>query len=171
MNDRTDNDTCGSGCDGRGYGSRGAAVTSVFGNDGNDGNQWRVGGYDMGLGKQARLEGNHAGLFSGGVNGGGVWCDGPPWRDVVKRDRISAGGTQRSGFGVVRLLSGLGAGLGHRKATEGAWVMAKHAPRIRFAVLAVVTLAALQWVLGDWMDSIEARLWLYNQLQQWGGMR
>lgn len=171
MNDRTGNDTRGSGKRGGSHGSGGAAIAGILGTDGHDGNHGFCWGRDVGLGKQARVEGNHTGLFRGGVNGGGVRRDGPAWRDVDQRDRISAGGTQRAGFGVMRFFSWLGAGLGCGKTTEGAGVMAKHAPRIRFAVLAAVTLVALQWALGGWMDSIEARLWLYNQLQQWGGMR
>lgn len=164
MNDRTGNDTRGSSGNGGGDRSRGAAIAGVFRIDGHDGYHGRVGGRDLGSGQSSRMAGNHTGFFRGGVNGGGVRGGIPAHRDVVERDRISSGGKERAGLGVMRVFSWLGARLGCGETTEGAGVMENHAPMIRFVVLAAVMFIGLQWLFADWFASIEARIWFYEHL-------
>ena len=167
MNDWTGNDTCGGGSNGGGHGSRGASVASVFGTDWHDGYHGRGGGYDVGACQSARVERNHTGLFRGGVNGGGVRGCSAAYRDMAERDRVRAGRAERPSVGVMRFLPWLGARLGGCETTEGAGVMAKRAPYIRFWVLAAMIFLGLHWVMSGWMDSIEARIWLYEHLTEW----
>ena len=167
MNDRTGNNTHGGGKRSGGHGSRGAAIAGVLGIDWHAGNHGRGWWCDLGFGQSARMERNDTWSFRRRANGGWLRGDGSAYSDVVDGDRISAGGTQRAGLGVMRFLLGLGARLGGCETTEGAGVMAGRAPYIRAGLLAALMLIGLQWLFADWMASIEARLWLYEHLSGW----
>ena len=167
MNDRAGNHTDSRGKRGGGRNSGGAAIASVQRIDGHDGYHGRGWWCDVGAGKQARMDRNDAGLFCRWINGGGLWGDGTAYYDMVDRDRIPSGGAQRSSLGLMRFFPWLGARLGCGETTEGFGVMDSAAPYIRFAILAAVVFVGMQWLLSDWMQSIEARLWLYEHLSGW----
>jgi hypothetical protein len=164
MNERTDHNLNGGGGGGRRGNGGGATVASVLGVDGSFGNHGRGRGRNMGSGKSARVDRDGARSDTGGASGGRTGGNVPPYRDMDNRSGVYTGRGKRFVAGFMRVFPWFGARLDICEAEKGAW-MTQHAPFVRAILLGALIWIGLHWALGEWMASIEARLWLYEIMQ------